>query len=463
MEKKYSELLGNTLIFAIGSISSKLILFFMVPLYTNVLSTKEYGTVDLVQTIALLSVPIISLMTQDSMLRFGLAKNVNKDVILKNSLLITMINGLIGMCIIPILNYYNSISEWRWYLYVIVMVSILTEILLAYVKVSGKNKIYSLSNILATFILSFFNIIFLLKFKWGIKGFLLSIIGSQCISIMFLLIKSECYNKILKVRLDIVLLKKMLQYSLPLVINNLSWWILNLSDKIMIEYFYGIEILGIYTVASKIPALFSMINSIFLQAWTISVIKSYEKNEDSNFCSVIFNNYSVVMFGTISFFMLVLKMFINFYVGIEYREALKYIPLLLFGSIFYGISLFFGSVYSAAKKNMYITLTTIIAAIINGVINILLLSRIGVMAASLSTAISYFFIGIYRMIDSRRFFYFKINLSNFFVNCLLCLIQTIFITIYENTMFVSFIVLIFFIINNIKILNKGYKNWKKLR
>lgn len=62
MNNKYNKLVKDTLIFALGSIGSKFILFFLVPLYTNCLTTEQYGIADLVFTIAQIFIPIISLV-----------------------------------------------------------------------------------------------------------------------------------------------------------------------------------------------------------------------------------------------------------------------------------------------------------------------------------------------------------------------------------------------------------------
>ena len=103
MNKKYKELSGNTIIFAIGTFGAKVIMFFMVPLYTNILTASEYGTADLIQTISSLFVPIFSIMIQDAVLRFGLSENINKRSVLKNALFINLIGMLIAIILVSIL------------------------------------------------------------------------------------------------------------------------------------------------------------------------------------------------------------------------------------------------------------------------------------------------------------------------------------------------------------------------
>lgn len=448
MNKKYKELSGNTIIFAIGTFGAKVIMFFMVPLYTNILTASEYGTADLIQTISSLFVPIFSIMIQDAVLRFGLSENINKRSVLKNALFINLIGMLIAIILVPILTYYKPVEDWTVYLYCILITNMLSNVLFSYVKAINKNKLFSLCGILSTFILAGLNVIFLLFFKLGIKGYLLSIIISQLFSCLFLAININLYKDLKNISINRCLMKEMILYSLPLIANNLSWWILNSSDKLMVEHYCGSSDLGLYTAASKIPALISIINTIFLQAWTISSIKDYEKEKDKKFFKNIFRFYSLAMMITTSFILLIIKNLMNVYVGVDYRASWRYVPLLLFGTVFYGFSLFFGTIYSAAKKNMNIAISTAAAALINIFINLILLGRIGVIAATISTAISYFAVGVYRMIDSRRFLRFDINLNFFIVNTILLLCQTIVITLDFHNVLCSVITIFLLIIIN---------------
>lgn len=450
MNSKYRELTWNTVVFAIGTFGSKFVLFFMVPLYTNVLSSEEYGTADLVQTVATLFVPIISIMIQDSVLRFGLSKHIDKLVVLKNAIFVSLIGCFIGLLCIPVMKLYRPIEDWVYYLYWIMVTNISSNVFFAYIKSIDKNKLYSICGILSSIVLASSNIICLLQLKMGVQGYLISIILSQGFSTVFLFFFGGIYKNICKTILDYNLMKDMIVYSVPLIANNMSWWILNSSGKILIGNITSISDLGLYTAASKIPALISVVNTIFLQAWTISSIKDYENEKDTSFFSMIFKYYSIAMFGFVAFIMLILKKFMSLYVGVEYQEAWQLVPLLLYGTVFYGFSLFFGTIYSAAKKNINIAVSTAFAAAINIVVNLILLKHVGVIAASISTAISYFAVGLYRIIDSRRFLKINICVDKFIINSILVAAQTILVTLDWKSLEVSLATIILFIAVNWK-------------
>lgn len=450
MNKRLRELTGNTIIFAIGTIGSKIVLFFLVPLYTNVLSTTEYGTADLVQTVSSLLVPILSIMIQDAVLRYGLSKEVDQNVLLKNALVITVIGMIIGLFSIPLFSCYKAVSSWTIYLYFITIINMLQNVLYSYTKTVNKNKLYAVCGILSAFILAISNFVLLIWVKMGVEGYLLAIIISHLFAVLFLGFSTKAFSGMMSVHADKELLKSMVKYSMPLIVNNISWWVVNASDRIMIERYTDVSYLGLYTAASKIPALISLINTVFLQAWIISVIREYEERQDTGFSSKVFRYYSLLMFGATSFFILILKIFMSVYVGNQYQESWIFVPLLLLGTTFYGFSLFFGAIYSAAKANVNIALSTIAAALVNVGINFLFMRKYGAMIGAVSTAASYCAVGLFRMIDSRRLFSFKVDYIRFAVNSFLVFFQVILVSLNYNIYEVSLVTIVLLIMFNLK-------------
>ena len=84
---RYKKLTANTLILTIGTVGSKIIIFLMLPFYTNVLSTAEYGTLDLLLQTGSLLVPIFTIGIASSITRFGLDDEYDKKEVFTTGLL----------------------------------------------------------------------------------------------------------------------------------------------------------------------------------------------------------------------------------------------------------------------------------------------------------------------------------------------------------------------------------------
>ena len=113
MEKNRSKyLLKNTAIFALGSIGTKVISFFLVPLYTNILSTSEYGVVDLVTTICTVLAPILILNINEAIMRFSLDENANTTEIMSVGIMLLGMSFIGGLILIPMASAFPIISEY---------------------------------------------------------------------------------------------------------------------------------------------------------------------------------------------------------------------------------------------------------------------------------------------------------------------------------------------------------------
>ena len=162
-ESRNKYLLKNTLIFTIGNIGSKLITFFLIPLYTGVLSTAEYGITDLINTISVVLVPLITLNISEAVMRFALDKDADKDKISQIGTMILLIAAIIGIIIIPICSLFKQVADYRIYVYFYIISSAACQLYLADLR--GKELLiqYSIGNIVLTLFTALFNVLFLLK------------------------------------------------------------------------------------------------------------------------------------------------------------------------------------------------------------------------------------------------------------------------------------------------------------
>lgn len=445
MNKNYTMLLSNTVIFAIGNIGAKLISFLLVPLYTNVLSTAEYGITELVLTSSNLIIPILTISIQDSTLRYGLEKKTDKGEVLKNSVFILLIGTIVMLMLSPIISIYNVLADWYIYFAAITILQMFRTVLSVYLKAINNNKAYAFQSIIYAFLLALFNIIFLVKLKIGISGYFYSMIISLLITTIYIITKGRVIATTINSSFNKTLCKNMCLFSIPMVINSISWWLVNSANRFMIEYYLTPSEVGLYSAAAKIPSLLTVFTGIFLSAWTISSITEYDASQDKKFFSNVFDAFSFMMLLIASGVILIIKPFMSIYVGESFYSAWRYVPFLLVGSVFLAYSYFFGAIYTAAKKNVAIAITTIIGAIFGIILNIFLIPRIGVFGAVITTVLSYFGIALYRAINSRIYFSFEIKYKRVFVALFVVIVQS-FLSIFSEYPIITSVPCVLFIL-----------------
>lgn len=449
MISRYKTLLNDTLIFAIGSIGTKMILFFMVPLYTNYMTSAEYGTADLIFTIAQLLTSFLSVVIFDAVIRFGLSSDNKREEVLLVGFIILGFSAIVGLLIMPIIEMYKIISGWKWYIYIYVLLSILYSIEFNYLKVINKNKTFISLNILQTGMMACLNMYFLVSKSLGIQGYLLAYILSTLFVDIIVFIKEKLWQDLIIAQFNKFLFWDMLFFSAPLILNNVSWWVINSSDKVMVELMLSATALGIYTAAAKIPALINVIVSIFQQAWGISAVREFETSNDNKYYSDVLKYLFLFTSGVCMVFVTIIKIFMYYYVGSEFADSWRYVPLLLVSAVFSSVASYYGSMYGALKKSVNNMLTTLLAALFNIGINWVLIPHIGIWGAVIGTVVSYIVVAFARMLDVNRYIKISVKWQTFFPTCSIIVIHAVVVSLNINIYISSAIALLAFTLINI--------------
>ena len=174
MNTKFKSLFKDSVVFALGSLGTKIILFLLVPLYTNYLTTGEYGTSDLVLNLASLMYIVFSMNINHAVLRFSMETNQKKEDVLVTALLFQIPLSVLILAAYPLLGQYTAVAPFRWYLIVQAFLETFSISLMAYLKAIGKNRLYAYSGIIRTAILAVTNIVVLRYMNMGIRGYLMA-------------------------------------------------------------------------------------------------------------------------------------------------------------------------------------------------------------------------------------------------------------------------------------------------
>lgn len=421
--KEYKKLLKNLGIFAIANLGSKLISILLVPYYTYVLSTQEYGTIDMYITSISLILPIITLSIFDATLRFTIKSNFSKKAIFTSSVFVVMLGNIAFLILYPIISKLYVFKEYIIVFYLILMLQSMNSLLAQFARGIGKVKDFALSGVISTIFTIVLNIIFLSKFRWGISGYFASIIISCIVCNLYLIFKTKIWKYINKKEVDFQLVKEMLQYSVPLIPNSLMWWIMNASDRYAINIFLGISANGIYAIANKVPTILNMLYSIFSQAWQLSAIEEADNKNKSQFYTNVFNIFSLVMLIGTSCILVIIRPIIETFLADAYRDSWKYVPFLLLSVVFTSFSAFLGTNYIAMKETKGVFKTSLVGAIVNIILNILLIPYLGLNGASIATMISFFTVWIIRIYDTKKFVNIKLDLKNLMYTFIVIFIQ----------------------------------------
>ena len=418
-----SYLIKNTMIFTLGNLGSKLISFFLIPLYTNALTTTEYGVVDLIATVGTVAVPVLTLNICESVMRFALDKDANKDKITQIGTNLLLIGMVVGLVIFPICHSFNRISQYSAFVYFYVISLAASQLYLCDLRGKELLVYYSIGNVLHTFFIAALNILFLVVFKGGIEGYLNAYIIANILTATYALIMGKGYRSFSFSGVDKKLLQRMIKYSIVLIPNSFMWWIMNSSDRVMVSSMVGIAANGIYAVSYKLPTLVSTLTTIFNQAWSYSAIREEGTEDENEYNNKIFRTLiGIVMLigiGLITF----MKPFLSIYVAKEYYAAWKYTPFLTVGCVYLTLATFMATSYTVHKDSFGYLFSGMFGAIFNIVMNLALIPLIGVYGAAIATCISYMLVFVFRLFHTRKYIRYNIKNKEFIVGSVILILS----------------------------------------
>lgn len=450
---KGKDLAKNTAIVSIGKICTQLITFFLLPVYTAVLSNEEYGVVDLLNTLTSLLLPIVTLQIEQGIFRYLIdcRENNEKQIKLITTIIRFMIIQSIAcivifLCVSPFIH-----NEYKYFLMANLFMGIFSSLLLQICRGLGDNATYAIGSFITGAFTVVLNVIFIVAFRWGAYGMLGATAISNFICAVYIFLKRKIYKYIKLKQFDKKILKEIIKYSVPLIPNMISWWIVSASDRTIISAVIGIAQNGIYSAANKFSGVFTTLYSVFNLTWTESASININSEDRDEFFSKILD-FVIRFFGCLCLGTIAVMPFVfNILINEKFAEAYYQIPILILGSVFNILVSFVGSIYVAKKLTKEIAKTSVISAVINIFINIVLIKSIGLYAASISTVIAYALMFIYRWIDVKKYVKFNVNKILMFALTIMYSI-TIFTYYLKNTMIslvVLVIVVVFAIITNL--------------
>ena len=426
------ELMKNTIIIAIGKFSTQVISYLLLPLYTSILTTSEYGIYDFLVTACIFIVPFITLLMEESMFRFLIDEDTDtgKKKVMSNACIYSILSMIVWCIILFII---LSILKYKYTLvFVLYIIScIFITLTNSITRGMGKLKLYSLSNFILSMLTIVLNILLIAVIKLGVNGLLYATIIANVITSLFIFFKLKIYSYIRLKYVNKKKLKEMITYSYPLVPNSIGWSIINISDRIIITLFLGSSSNGIYAMANKFPNIMNTFSSFFFTAFKENASKVIKKKdyEDyyNNILKIVHNSFIAISLLLITVIPFVFNIFINK----SFNEAYMYIPILVIALYYGNMSGFYGSLFVAFKETKLIGKSTVIGAIINIIVNLALIKFIGIYAAVISTLLSNYVVNAYRKYKSKEYLTLE-KIDNYYLSIFMMILVTV-LYYFKNT------------------------------
>ena len=394
---------NNTVKLALSNIGTKLITFFLVPLYTYTLAAAEYGVADLVTTITFVLAPVLTLNLAESVARFPLDEGADAGKIVTVGALALILSSAVGLLIMPASSLFDSAADYAALIYLYCIANSVFTMSQCFLRGIEKLRAMAFSNILNTGLTALLNILFLVIFDMGVTGYLLAYILAMFASSVFAAISGGLLKYLRHPSIDRDLTMQMIRYSVVLIPNTFMWWIINSSSRIAVAALIGSAANGMLAVSYKLPSIVTVVSNTFTQAWTYSAIHEDASEDRDRFTSSVFDKMITVL-GLVTVLLLAnIKWLTAFYVAPAYADSWRYSTWLLAGNLMLTLGTFLGTPYSVHKDSRGMLLSGMMGAVMNVVFMFALIPLAGLTGSVMATFASYAAVCLFRFFHTKKY------------------------------------------------------------
>ncbi|GGA65151.1 lipopolysaccharide biosynthesis protein [Ornithinibacillus halotolerans] len=376
-------LLKKTGIYAVGNLSSKIMSALLIPIYAFYISTNDLGYFDFSQTLMSVTSPIIVLAIWEAILKFVLSEDKLhiKTKMLTTAFVFSLIMSLVLILTVLIINSIFDLSiKYLGLISAMIVVHSLVYVWQYSARALERNKLFVVAGILSTIVNFILVLILIVYLRLGLLGLLLSYIFSQLSIIFFIERKISILSGLRLKNFEIKILRDMLVFSSPLVLNLISAWLISGFGRFLITVQLGNEANGLYSFSNRFSLLISMLGTVVTMAIIEeAILSAKEKRIDKEFGRTLESLFKIFqLFALVS--VPIIVMFYNFISDTAYYNSLVFVPWLLLYAISNTMASNLGSAFQAISKTKYQFITTLLGAAITVVISIFLINSFGISA-----------------------------------------------------------------------------------
>jgi len=407
------KLVKSSGIYALSSVAVPLVSLVLAPFLTHHLSPTDYGVFAIISTAISLGVGITQLGLSSAFFRaYGYdysSERDRRDVIATVTVLLCLVSiptvivvTLTAPGLAKLLFGRSSLGNYISLAGGIILLQNLTVPAMAWLRAESRSLLFSLlsiSNLLVTLLAT----IFLVGVQhWGILGAIIAN-GSGYACMVICTVPITVLRTGIKLRADIA--RNLLTFGLPLVLNFVSYWVLQLSDRYLLSLFASLAETARYTVVYTLGSAMSVvIISPFTLAWPTALFTIAQRKDAVQVFKLIFRWFSMFLLFAAFGFSLGATFILDWLFPETYHSAALVIPVVAESIAFYGAYFLFMAGANIKRKTWLAAVFTTIAAVVNLALNLVLIPLSGAMGAAASTLIAYIVLALAAYIVNQRLY-----------------------------------------------------------
>lgn len=402
--------IGTTiLIYGLGEFLVRALSIITLPLYTRIFTTYDYGIVSLVVSLATVMTIVAQLGSETTIARFHASaehledeRSVSKTIIISMAVYSSLVAVVAGAALV--VHYAGQVAPIRDPL----LISILTVPITIQNRLLGQvlrnrmlSGLYAITNCAYALINIGVALVLILGLGFGIEAIFIALAVAD---VVVSLVRAFILRDLWLGRFSPQLLPALLRFGLPLMPFAICYWIYTSADRVIINHFYSSHEAGLFSTATSLASVMTMIMTVVTLAWTPYVLK-VNREEQAALGSVVSSMASatVVLFGSITVVLSAVPDLLAHVVGPEFRSATGIVAPLLVAGYFTALTQIVGSGLLIANRTHFFALHGIIAAVAHVGLSLTLVPRLGIHGAALAAIVSQGYVLVAIGLTAQRF------------------------------------------------------------
>lgn len=404
-------LFSQSLIYGAGDAATRVASILLLPVYTRILTPEDYGKLAIVTMISTVVGLIVDSGQRSAFFRFYFqSDNAQSRSKLTGTVFIYLL-VFSGIIILPLIFFIDQgvfLQIIDIALIPLIQIALIgtffdvgSTIPFAIFRAEQRATNYAVLSVLRFIISVILNILVVVVLRWGVVGV---IYANLLTSIIFFVICTWMTLPIISWSLNLKLLNKLLRFGLPLVPANLAGWILTLSDRFFLEKYTDIGQVGIYAVGYSIASIVNMVMGWFNTA-VVPYYFSISLNSDAKIIYARTLTYAITLFTMIGLSISIFSREAVFLLASpSYFNSARIVPFIVLAYLFFELNYLISFGLDITGKTGYYPFIMGAAAILNLLLNFVLIPKFGMMGAAFATVLSYALLPIIEFIVVRKLY-----------------------------------------------------------
>lgn len=400
---------SKALLYLGATILPRVLGILLLPLYSHYLSPAEYGVFGVANTVSMLlsMIMVFGMTSAVSRFYFDSSDDEQRRTIMGQIVIFLVVAPLVILGVlewkgVQIFHFFTPDVSYSSYLRIVAWTTYFAMfgvVPLMIIRSQEQARMYTLLTVGQAVLYHGLAITLVVRDGWGVRGL---IWGNFLTTIVLLPVYVVLVLRMVSLRPSLACLLSLLEYSLPLIPHSMAGWVLNLSDRIILQFSASLSDIGVYSLGYTLGGATQNVADAVNTAWFPSFYRSQTTGVERAETLKLATYMIAIVCGTALLVTIGGHHFVIWFLSKSYAGAERVILWVAMSAVFVIMYYIWSFSIHYTKKTWYLPIVTWIAALANLGLNYFFIPRYGYVAAAVNTFIAYLVMAAICSIIARR-------------------------------------------------------------